>query len=139
MAQIHDIRPKTKKRNIKRVGRGGKRGTYSGKGQKGQKSRAGHKIRPAQRDILKSVPKLRGFKNKPKKAPAFALSLSDIERIQEKTITYHLLVEQGVVSKKYARVKIVGTGKISSAKEISGIPVSKTAAEKIKAAGGTIA
>lgn len=44
-----------------RVGRGGKRGTTSGKGQKGQKSRSGRRIRPAERDLIIRIPKLRGF------------------------------------------------------------------------------
>jgi len=138
MTQIHNVRPQTKKRGVKRVGRGGKRGTYSGKGQKGQKSRAGHNLRPAQRDILKSIPKLRGFKNKPKQSAVFALSLSDIQKINEKTISRETLLAHKVVSRKYKRVKIVGTGSLTSPKEIVGIPASKSATEKIKAAGGSI-
>ena len=51
--QLHTLKRKTKNKTKKRVGRGGKRGTYSGKGLKGQKSRAGKKIRPEIRDIIK--------------------------------------------------------------------------------------
>ena len=60
---LHEIQPTEPKKNKKRIGRGGKRGTYSGKGIKGQKSRAGAKIRPAIRDFMNQTPKLRGVKN----------------------------------------------------------------------------
>lgn len=61
--QLHEVRPITKNKSKKRIGRGGKRGTYSGRGMKGQKSRAGRKIRPAVRDLMQRTPKLRGAKN----------------------------------------------------------------------------
>lgn len=59
--QLQNLKKEYKERTKKRIGRGGKRGTYSGKGQKGQKSRAGHKIRPAIRDLVIKLPKRRGF------------------------------------------------------------------------------
>ncbi len=58
--QLHEVKPIHKNESRKRIGRGGKRGTYSGKGIKGQKSRAGRKIRPAVRDLIQRTPKLRG-------------------------------------------------------------------------------
>lgn len=59
--QLHQLKPlHPNKRPKPRVGRGGKRGTYSGRGQKGQRARAGHRIRPASRDLLQRLPKLRG-------------------------------------------------------------------------------
>lgn len=65
--QLHEIQPFHKNRDKKRVGRGGKRGVTSGRGTKGQRARAGHRIRPAERDLIQRLPKLRGFKNKPRK------------------------------------------------------------------------
>ncbi|MDD5552006.1 MAG: hypothetical protein PHI88_02520 [Candidatus Pacebacteria bacterium] len=66
--QLHEIRPIHKLKQKKRVGRGGKKGTYCGRGVKGQKARAGAKIRPELRDLVKKIPKLRGYKFKyPKK------------------------------------------------------------------------
>ncbi len=56
--QLHQLQPSHKNRSKKRIGRGGKRGTYSGRGMKGQKARAGRKIRPAIRDLIQSLPKL---------------------------------------------------------------------------------
>jgi len=58
--QLHQISPAHSNKKGKRVGRGGKRGTYSGRGIKGQKARAGHRIRPAIRDFMMKIPKLRG-------------------------------------------------------------------------------
>jgi len=61
--QLHELKPTIQNKSKKRIGRGGKRGTYSGRGMKGQKSRAGRKIRPAIRDLMQRTPKLRGAKN----------------------------------------------------------------------------
>ena len=66
--QLNELKAGTKNKSKKRVGRGGKRGTYSGKGMKGQKARAGKRIRPAIRDLMQRTPKLRGAKNQ---APRF--------------------------------------------------------------------
>ena len=60
---LHQIAPDHKNVAKKRIGRGGKRGTYSGKGVKGQKSRAGSKIRPGTRDLIQQIPKLRGSRD----------------------------------------------------------------------------
>lgn len=65
--QLHELKPIHLNKTEKRVGRGGKRGTTSGKGTKGQSARTGHKIRPAVRDLMQRIPKLRGVKNKPKR------------------------------------------------------------------------
>lgn len=65
--QLHELQSLHPNKKEKRVGRGGKRGTYSGRGVKGQSSRAGHRIRPAERDLIQRMPKLRGFANKPKR------------------------------------------------------------------------
>ena len=61
--QIHELRPKHKNRAKKRIGRGGKHGTYSGKGIKGQASRAGRKMVPIIRELIKKYPKLKGYRS----------------------------------------------------------------------------
>jgi len=58
--KLHDIRSLFRVYKKRRVGRGGKRGKTSGRGMKGQKSRAGRRIRPAIRDVMKKFPKKRG-------------------------------------------------------------------------------
>lgn len=64
--QLHELRPKHKIKKAKRIGRGGKRGTYSGRGMKGQKSRAGARFEPIIRGLIKRYPKLRGYRFKAK-------------------------------------------------------------------------
>ncbi|MFQ6049937.1 MAG: hypothetical protein ACE5J0_02775 [Candidatus Paceibacterales bacterium] len=57
--ELHELKPIHKKKKRKRVGRGGKRGTYSGRGIKGQKTRAGRKLKPIIQETIKRYPKLR--------------------------------------------------------------------------------
>lgn len=137
--QIHDLKPKTKlDRKKPRVGRGGKRGTTAGHGTKGQKSRAGHRIRPAVRDLLQRLPKLRGYDN-PRKTPINqVLNLADLSRVKAKEINRAVLMKAGIIKSAGDAVKILGDGEIKEAVTISGIPVSKSAKEKIEKAGGRV-
>ncbi|HDH31277.1 MAG TPA: 50S ribosomal protein L15 [Candidatus Wolfebacteria bacterium] len=126
--QLHQLKPKTKSKNKKRIGRGGKRGTYSGRGIKGQKSRAGHKIRPAERDLIQRLPKLRGIKNKPLKSKPVVVNFSDLEKkIKGNIINRDVLLKAGLIRKSDKRVKILGpkSGKIKRTFQIEGLEVSK--------------
>ena len=58
--QVHELQPSYKNKKPQRVGRGGKRGTYSGRGCKGQKSRAGRKIKSQLKEQVLKFPKKRG-------------------------------------------------------------------------------
>ncbi len=136
--QIHDLKPNTSRKGIKRIGRGGKRGTYSGKGQKGQKSRAGHKIRPALRDTIIRTPKLKGYHNKPKSEKTLVLNLNDLNKITEQKIDRAALENRKLIRKSVKYVKIVGDGEIKGVKNLVGIDVSASAKKKIEAAGGSV-
>ncbi len=138
--QLHELKLTHKRRSKKRIGRGGKRGTYSGKGMKGQKSRAGHRIRPAERDLIQRLPKLRGFKFKPLETRFLVINVGDLEKkIKGNIINRQILVESGVVRKNdKRRIKILGDGEIEKSFEVRDCQVSKNAKEKILAAGGTI-
>ena len=59
--QIHDLKRKNKNKRDRLVGRGGKHAKTSGRGGKGQTARAGNKRRPELRDIIKKLPKNRGY------------------------------------------------------------------------------
>ena len=61
--QIHQLQPKNKLKTRKIVGRGGKKGTYSGRGNKGQAARAGRKMVPIIRELIKRYPKLKGYRS----------------------------------------------------------------------------
>ena len=76
--QAHQL-VKTKKVS-RRVGRGGKRGTYSGRGIKGQKARAGRRIRPQIRDILKKMHKKRGYFFKSFREKPYVVNIGDIDK-----------------------------------------------------------
>jgi len=60
--QIHDLKRTHKNKKDRIVGRGGKHAKTSGRGGKGQTARAGNKRRPELRDIIKKLPKNRGYR-----------------------------------------------------------------------------
>ncbi len=62
--QIHNLKRKHKNKKDRIVGRGGKHAKTSGRGGKGQTARAGNKRRPELRDIIKKLPKKRGYQFK---------------------------------------------------------------------------
>src|ERR1700722_10647250 len=74
--KLHNL-PATHKRT-QRIGRGGKRGHTAGRGTKGQRSRSGHRIRPAERDLILRIPKMRGFRNKPKSDTTKVFNLDEL-------------------------------------------------------------
>ncbi len=67
--QIHNLKRTHKNKKDRQVGRGGKHAKTSGRGGKGQTARAGNKRRPELRDIIKKLPKNRGYQFKSKKKP----------------------------------------------------------------------
>jgi large subunit ribosomal protein L15 len=146
--QLHTLkRPSTLKREYRRVGRGqsSTRGKQSGRGGKGQTARAGNKRRPEWRDIIKKIPKRRGYgKNRGRTVNAskprpFAISLSRLEKFGAGTaITPAFLAEQGLLRNAKQPVKIVAgeTSKKFSFKNVAFTAPARAAVEK---AGGTIA
>ncbi|MBI5153398.1 MAG: uL15 family ribosomal protein [Parcubacteria group bacterium] len=142
--QLHEIKPEHPGRKSKRVGRGGKRGTTSGHGQKGQKSRAGKSIKPNVREMLLRFPKLRGIHFKSTKSKVFPVSLDVLEKIVEnnETVTVASLLKKGLVKKiggKNPFVKVLdGKNVFTKSIIIKGIPVSESAKKRIIAVGGTI-
>lgn len=144
--QSHNLIRNASNRKARQVGRGSKRGKTSGRGTKGQKARAGHKIRPALRDIIKKLPKRRGRGIHPNKvigAKASPVNLGLIEKIFENgaIITPQVLSEKGLVRNVHGRVpsiKILGSGEISKAINIERCAVSASARKKIETAGGKI-
>ncbi len=146
--QLHTLKSSHTKIHTQRVGRGGTRGKTSGRGTKGQKARAGHKIRPEMRDLIKKLPKLRGHgKNRSRtvridRKPFAPVNLSalDAHFSAGETVTPEILVHKGVVRtlRGTAGVKILGTGALTKALAITGCVASASAARAIEAAGGTL-
>jgi large subunit ribosomal protein L15 len=140
--QIHTISSSGNKR-AKRVGRGGKRGTYSGRGIKGQRARSGRRIRPQLRDILKKIPKKRGYRFTSFRTRPFGINLSSLEKTFNAgdAISPAALVKKGLVrkqGKKNPPVKILGTGEITKKFTVEGCAVSASAKEKLERAGGIV-
>jgi len=135
--QIHTLRPAHSRRTEKRIGRGGKRGTYSGRGQKGQKARAGHNIRPGLRDVLIRTPKLRGYANKPVRVPLTTIATDRLNAIKGERIDRAALVAGKIIRAKELP-KIVAGKALTSAKTIVGIPCTAGAKALIEKAGGKI-
>lgn len=82
--QIHNLKRLHKNKGDRLVGRGGKHAKTSGRGGKGQTARAGNKRRPELRDIIKKLPKNRGYQFKSKKKP-FLLRMDKPLSTKEKT------------------------------------------------------
>ena len=138
--QLNDLKPRNAiRKKQKRVGRGGKRGTTSGHGQKGQKSRSGHRIRPAERDLLMRLPKLRGIKNKPKRESALLFTVGELIKVfPEGVVSKKVMLEKKMIESLRARVKVLSGGEIKKAIIVEGVEVSKEARTKIEKAGGTV-
>lgn len=143
---LNTIRQKHRIKSKKRIARGGKKGTTSGRGTKGQKSRAGHRIRPAERDLIKKIPKLRGrgknqFKSfASRKAP---VNLSDLEKMFSSgdIVNPKVLIEKGLVMKRggvIPVVKILATGTLTKKLTIQGCNVSASAKVKIEKVKGEV-
>jgi len=143
LMQLHQLQPIHKRKSKKRVGRGGKRGTYSGRGGKGQTARSGRKLQPLIREFIKRFPKLRGYRQKVRGKLETAVNISLLEENfkEGEKITPDILLEKRLISKikgKMPRVKILGKGELKKKLVIEGCKVSKGAKEKIERAGGNV-
>lgn len=141
--QLHQLKPKHKPKKKKRIGRGGKRGTYSGRGLKGQRSRAGRKFAPAIRELIKRYPKLRGYRFKRREKNLAVVNIGVLEKKfgSSEVITPKALLERKLIRRikgKLPKVKILGKGELTKKLIIENCEVSKSAEEKIKKVGGTI-
>ena len=142
--QIHELKIRKKKKR-KTIGRGGKRGTYSGKGNKGQKARSGGSVDPlfegGRSSLIERLKKVRGFKSThPKKT---VVKLADLDRKFKdgETISAESLIKAGLLDKKDSKngIKILSSGTVSKKLTVAkGILFSETAKDAIIKAGGTI-
>lgn len=138
--QLHNISPKTKPKRKRYIGHGGKKGTYSGKGIKGQRSRTGARIRPQIQDLIKRLPKMRGYDRisvRAKKETA-TININDLQNHFQsgEVVNRENLLAKGLISARITRLKILNKGKITKPLIIEKIPASKAAIEAIIKAGG---
>ncbi len=144
MYQLNNLKPAPgAKKKAKRVGRGqgSGRGTTASRGQKGQGSRSGGSTHPwfegGQMPLYRRLPK-KGFFSR-NRVENQVVNLSQFERFEAgSTIDVDYLKSKGQISGRDPRVKILGNGEIAGAFTVKVHAVSKTAREKIEAAGGSI-
>ena len=142
--QIHNLKRLHKNKKDRTVGRGGKHAKTSGRGGKGQTARAGNKRRPELRDIIKKLPKNRGYQFKSFKIKPVGVSLDKIMTAYPKggAVNPAGLLELKVIKKRKGwlpEVKILNNKENFNVKvQISGCSVSDSAKEKIIKAGGEV-
>jgi large subunit ribosomal protein L15 len=150
---LSNLQPAQARKDRKRVGRGlgSGKGRYSGRGIKGQKSRAGSHKLPAgfeggQMPIDMRLGKLRGNFSAdampigPFRTYSQPVNLRDLEQRFDAgaEITPEALKQAGLIGSVRKDVKILGVGELSKTLTVSAHGFSKSAREKIEAAGGTI-
>jgi len=141
--QLHQLKPSHRRKRQKRIGHGGKRGTHSGRGVKGQSARAGRKMKPIIRELIKRYSKLRGYKFKRVNLKPAVVNIEILEKKFESAdvISPKVLLEKRIIRRilgRLPKVKILGEGELTKALIIEGCQVSKSAKEKIEKAGGTV-
>ncbi|WP_327677858.1 50S ribosomal protein L15 [Kitasatospora sp. NBC_00458] len=140
--KVHNLRPAPGAKTDKiRVGRGeGSKGKTAGRGTKGTKARyqVPQRFEGGQMPLHMRLPKLKGFKN-PFKITFQVVNLDKLAELypQGGEVTVEDLVAKGAV-RKNSLVKVLGTGEISVALQVTVDAVSGSATEKITAAGGTV-
>ena len=138
---IHELKVKSKVK-AKRIGRGGKTGTYCGRGGKGQSARKGFSQRATfeggSTSIVSFSKKNRGFN-----APDKKVQLVTLDQISEKfvvgeAVNPESLKEKKIISSLKFPIKVLSDGEIDKKIILENLAVSKKAIEKIEKAGGEV-
>jgi large subunit ribosomal protein L15 len=136
--------PRGARKSRKRVGRGDSagKGSYAGRGMKGQKSRSGGGPRPGfeggQLPLIKGLPMKRGFNN-PFKTYYVLVKVDVLDNFDAgERVTPEILRERGHLRERNRPVKILGDGEISKAVTVAAHKFTRSARQKIEAAGGTV-
>jgi large subunit ribosomal protein L15 len=149
---LTSLKPAQDRKDRKRVGRGNSsgKGRYSGRGIKGQKSRAGsHKMRAGfeggQMPIYMRLGKLRGATSKdampigPFRTSTAPINVGSLDRFDDGAeVTPESLVEKGLLKNTKTDVKLLGIGELKKKLTIRVHGISATAREKVEQAGGTV-
>ena len=150
---LHTLKPAQARKDRKRVGRGlgSGKGRYSGRGIKGQKSRAGSHKMPAefeggQTKIFMRLPKLRGNTSKdampigPFRTFTVPVNVAALDAFDDGAeVTPESLVEKGLIKNTRTDVKLLGQGELKKKLTVRVHAISASAREKVEAAGGSVA
>ena len=143
MPELHDLSPppgsKPKKKRVGR-GRGSGKGKRAGRGQDGQGSRSGGSV-PAwfeggQMPLQRRIPK-RGFKNF-NRVEYQGVNVREFSRLEVGEVTPEVLKDRGIIRSLKKPVKILGTGEVESAFQVTAHAFSAAARKKIEDAGGSV-
>ncbi len=141
--QIHTLQLKNPRKKKKDVGRGGRKGSYSGRGMKGQKARSGASVDPlfegGKSTLIDHMKKKKGFISQKTKAITVSLAVLEKKFDNDTVVNKEALVEKGIISRKDSsyRIKILGSGGIKKKLTIEeGILVSGSSRSAIENAGG---
>ncbi len=136
--ELHNMKPTPGSRQSKkRIGRGDK---TAGRGENGQKSRAGYSkkigFEGGQNPLYKRIPK-RGFKNI-NTVEYTIINIAKINELNLKEITPEILIENGIIKNSYGLLKVLGNGTIDKKVTVKAHKFSKSAKEAIEKAGGKV-
>ena len=140
--QLGEVKSATEKVVRRRIGRGigSGLGKTSGRGQKGQKARSGGGVRRGfeggQTPLYRRLPK-RGFTNI-HALEYTEVTLTMLSKAKNENVTAESLLEEGIIGKVNDGIVILGTGKLEKKMTVKAKRFTKSAAEKIEAAGGKI-
>ncbi len=144
MSKLNSFKLTEKRKSRMRVGRGnGSKGTYSGRGLKGQKSRSGGGVplffEGGQLPLVKRLPFLRGFKNRFKKDFSI-VNLAELEKVFKDgdDVNSETLHKSNLIRKSNSNVKILGNGELNKSLNLRVHAVTKSAEEKIKKSGSNL-
>jgi large subunit ribosomal protein L15 len=149
---LSNLKPAQARKDRKRIGRGlgSGKGRYSGRGIKGQKARSGsHKMRAGfeggQMPVYMRMPKQRGATSKdampigPFRTSTIPVNVAQLDRFDDGAeVTIEALIEVGVIKNAKTDVKILGNGELRKKLTVTAHAFSKSAREKIEAAGGSV-
>ena len=143
--QINTLQLKTKKKKRKTIGRGGKKGTYSGKGMKGQKARSGAHVDPTfeggRSTLIDHMKKKKGFKALTKKTSTVALEKIEAKFKDGEVISKESLIKAKLMDRKGAKngIKILGSQEMKKKFTVAkGIQISAASKKSIEKAGGAV-
>ena len=143
MISQNNLKPSEGSRhNRKRIGRGRHRGSYSGRGVKGQNARTGGGVRigfeGGQIPLIRRMPKLKGFRN-PNRTDMLVINLSTLEKFFKdgETVNAETLKQKGLMKRK-GELKLLGTGDFSKKLTIQVHAASESAKAKVEKAGGSV-
>ncbi|RCX12775.1 LSU ribosomal protein L15P [Anaerobacterium chartisolvens] len=143
--KLFELKPSVgAKTEPKRKGRGpgSGNGKTAGKGHKGQNARAGGGVRPGfeggQMPLYMRIPK-RGFNNKEFATVYAEVKISQLNVFEDnQVVTQDMIMEKGIIKKLHDGIVILGNGELTKKLTVQAAKFTKTASEKIEAAGGKV-